>query len=248
VKNYILSLTFICALFTISYSQASVMNIDVLSRSHHIYGAAGQNDPNYVYNTFDINSNSPVHYRVDGTSTDYSGFYGFDPNAAEAWAGDFSVRTLALRWESAVIAESIYTFQPKNNSLVIDVEASDSSHHQYQDLWLSITNLNTGENLLYDAYNLDHPNNQYHHDDWVTYITDQYLLSVDSKSTYELHMYATGWGGDDMAGTYVNVAMAAVPEPTSIALMIMGLVGLGMTSRKSRSLRILTARPGSGRW
>ena len=230
MKKYILSLTLCLPLFVCSHSHASPLGINILSQNHHIWGEAGSNyRREEVYRNYDVTSDGPLHSRAEGFTEDFGWL---DPEVAESWAGDFRVRTFTQRWNGEALAESTYTFQAESDKLVLDVIAYDDSTHQAPTIWYDIVNTVTGIQVSSSRYD------SAHHDAWrggFLDTTEHLELSINHDQIYELHLFVNGWGGDDVASTYLSVNLESVvpnPEPATILLFSLGLAGFAGLKKK----------------
>ena len=229
-----MSLTLCLPFFFTGLSQATPLGITILSQSHHIRGEAGSNSlPGEVYSSYDMTSNGPLHSRADGLTQDYGWL---DPEVAESWAGDFSVRTFAQRLNGKATAASTYLFQSEFDNLAFDVTVHDDSTHESPVIRYSLVNATTGVQVLSNLYDWSH------HASWESnflHSTEHFDLSLNHEDIYELQLYVNGWGGDCIANTFLDVDMVSVvpnPEPATILLFSVGLAGLAGARRKKKEI------------
>lgn len=236
---------FLLALFA-STSSASLLGVDAISESHHVSGSAGYFDaiyePDGMRVSYDQASNSPLHYRAEGKGSSWVPGYGVN-EISEAWTGDYTVKAYAELGAYA-IAESVYTFQPKYGSLILNMEAYTRSTHLQPRLSYSLVDLSSGEMLLFE--DIEDDSQSFWDGVLDTYVQEQggynygleafeqYSMSVNPDSIYELRLRVGAWGGDSEEITKLGFDIAAVPEPSTIFLLATGLLGLGFARRMKK--------------
>lgn len=233
MKQLIFSLILCPLLLLANFSHATPLGINIFTENNHIWGSAGRTSySGGIYNSYDLTSNQPLHYRVEGSSASFG-----TTAVAESWAGDFKVESFSALWSGEATAQSTYTFQPEFDTLIVDVTAYDYSTHQCPTIWYSLTNTSSGEQLLYNLY--DSLNDfDYHPSFTVQVAKEHFEINVNNKNIYELQLYVQGSGGDDIENTYLQWNMtsspAPIPEPCTVLLFSAGLAGLAAGLKRKK--------------
>lgn len=213
----------LCTLLFCSIAHATP--IDIISESHHIEGAVGVWNPETTQ-TYDITNSDPIFNRLDGTGIDY---WGPEPSVSEAYTGDFTAQTFAVRWQAHALAESTYIFAP--NTDCIDFEFSGSGDFDYpNEALVKFSLIDLTENLMLIDEDFGY---SYSVGDDLSF-NNLYSLDFDLSHTYSLNLFTYSFGGDFMRGSQVscNIYSSATPtpEPTTSMLLVTGIIGLAGTS------------------
>lgn len=203
--------------------------LDLLSQQHHVWGSAGGGyEPPGVSESYDLAGSRPVFGSASGIEAmePWDGY----PVTASSYAGFFRVAAHGVRWTGFGHAESVYVFQPSQDTTVLTLDARGwrFGHPFEVNMEFTLTDLATTTVMEHVVWPDWTPESYYEIDDeyWYDRFTWSEVYSIDPDHTYSLHLYAVAHGGDSEGDCYMEVSLnRMIPAPGAILL---GAFGAGL--------------------
>ena len=215
---------------TCNPAYSSLLGINILSQSHHIWGFAGQQTADGPLETYDLSDTQPISH----TATGYE-FYE-DPWPPEvqtsfASAGNFIHELAINRQLAGAWAESFYNFTADYNVLAFNAFGYTNQSHLQDKLIVSLLDTTENVNIFYYI-----SSTQY---DFINRLVVDDIFNINKEHVYQLHLYSEVTSGDSGAWALLQANLSCplqpIPEPNSMALLgigIAGLIAVGMRKKR----------------